>query len=478
MNLTDIYKSIIQSLGKDIDDNHGVYGVSPSNGKKLAAIVKLDGKELPLRLPVREVLASDDQQSYVGFHPLSESHLRGESTVNIWLRRAIRARLMSVVGGLMLELLHAATSEDVKASADPDLIPLLKAVNNADAKTVDSLEKALRKVDGEKNVLCNVFIKRDGEIKIGDEVKKYDRACIVRFPVPMDNPKELWGVPLRVGKIKDLDIFRGVLNVIIPNWDTDEYCTGSNAHSTPYFRSLMTSYFKVANAINKCVNRHRSILEDHEELLIDTSWYSIMGELDNYMDEIPSLPGNIGTRNGKENAPKFQMDVNEGVAETREAAPEQPAPAAAPAPQYQEPAHTPPPTGGSHVAPANTQYASTTTSESASSAWLSQRDPNPPVHQQPQQPIYATAQPQPQFYDQYGNPVYQQPPQQQLHDQYGRPVQQAAPNYGYATAPAQSAGHYAPPQQHQQQALSPREAYLARKEGAQAHAPVTQYNRY
>lgn len=304
MKLTTIYRSIIESVDKIITEDDAVVQYSHARDCNVPVTLEVDGKKLPLHLPTDKILGQRDQTNYVGFHPLSESHLRGESAVNVWLRRAIAATITNKVAPLVIELIEAATTESVSQSAEPKHLDLLKATKGADAKTVEQLTAAILKIDNVKNVLCNIFIKRDGETLTSGKPTVYDRACIVRFPIPMDDPSKLFGVTLRKSKVKDLEILDNVLNLILPDWQSDAYCAGSNAKEAPYFKSLLLAYFKVANAYNRCVLKHKDIIEDYEEQLINTEWYEHVADLDSYSNEITPLQGNIGTTSGnKENAP-------------------------------------------------------------------------------------------------------------------------------------------------------------------------------
>lgn len=432
MHLSDIYKSIILSTGKLIDDEYNVYAVNPETGRDIKAMINLDGESLPLRLPVRSVLEARVQNDYIGFHPLSESHIKGESVVNTWLRRTIAARVTSTLGPLILELAHAATSQDVMSSADPDLLPLLQATKGADAKTVSNIAKVIDKVDNLTNVLCNIYIKREGRIIEDREEVLYERACITRFPIPLHDPAQVYGVPLRIGKIKDGEIIANLMELILPGWKTDAYSAGSNAKETPYFKSLMKAYYRIAKALNTCVLKHKHVIDDHEELLINVDWQEYMAELPDRMNEIPILPGNIGASKGKSESRPARTQMNlpdirvSGQSEQRQEPASNPyskptvtiEPASTPANTYNPPA---PPAGGL-----------------TSSAMMAARSG---VASSPQQQPYVPQQqqytpPQPHYIQQQ---QYAQQPQQYAHQQ-----QQYAQQQQYY---AQQQQQYVPPQQ-------------------------------
>ena len=488
MTLTKIYRSIIEAAGREIDEDYNVFTVIPTNERKVISTIKFNDKPLPLRLPVKKVMKERDQDAFIAFHPLSESHIRGESAVNIWLRRTICSHITTVMASLLMELLEVSTYDDVKSSADPALLPLLSATKGADHTTVKNVAKAIRRTDNEKYTLCNIFIKRDGEIVEDGEPVVYERACIVRFPISLDNPASIFDVTMRTGKIKDVEIVRALLNLILPGWDTDAYCSGSNAREAPFLRSLLGSFIKVATALNKVTKDYSSVLADEDEYLIDLKWAKHLDELYDYSGDIPMMRGNIGTQNGKEERTRVdrtvsltdkEVTVNEPVPQPVQ--PQQ-------APQHHQPVAQPRPQQVPQQAP-----------QSKSSGPLSYSDMmaarNVP-QQPPAQQAYA-----PQA-NQYAPPVQQQayapqanqyaPP---VHNPYDKPAPAAntynpyvpqAPQYQASTVPqyaqpAPAANTYNPyePQAPQHQAAPvhnpyapPAQQYQAPP--SQAYAPPAQ----
>lgn len=468
MKLTDIYSGIIEAVGKQIDeDTFNVYSINPETDRKIISKIKLDGPPLPIRLPVRSVLEARDQSDYIGFHPLSESHIRAESAVNAWLRRTMAMRITATLGALLTELVQQAIAPDIKSSADPDLLPLLRAVNNADQKTADSFVSIMGKLDSGKRTLCNIFIKREGTIKDADgEDVKYERACITRFPLPLDDESKVFDVKMRVRKVKDVEILRDVLELILPGFETDAYCAGSNAKEAPNFKALLHSFLRVARKLNECTERYSSIIPDHEELLIRTDWAEHLPALPDMMDDIPSLPGNEGSSGSKPERGAVRS-MNHMDESPYDAGPETRAPVqeTSNANPYAQPVEQPP----RQAAPAPVAAPG---SRISSSDMLAARDTSmapqspqyhqPPPQYAPQQPHYAPQQP---AYHQPQQPQYQQNTAPQYHHQ------QAAPSYYPQQAPAQ--GYYAPTPEPQ---LSKRDQARMHRERERTQPQQSVYN--
>lgn len=283
--LIDFYKKIASSLGLDYD-NEGYLSIRSSD---LPATV--ENKRLVL--PTREILRRSPWDECIAFHPMSENIYRGESDVLRALKRYAMFRIGSIISLTMAALTNLASNEALHNTLTPSQAEILSLMPNSDAKTLDTFEKIinLHSTRG-KNKLVNIYLKHGGRYKGED----FSRVSVVTFPITKEfqnADRTIFGVKLTV---KDFKAFRALFCYILPDCEVPEtYSFGSRDLSTPYLDCLLTSFSKIASALNKVVYKFKDHLkDDFDDIVCDLDWVEELGDLTRYIGIIPTLQGNDG----------------------------------------------------------------------------------------------------------------------------------------------------------------------------------------
>lgn len=299
MDIIQLYRSILESLGLQVDE---------------AGMVSmlLDDEPYPctvgdkrLVLPTQKLLRSGDWAGKIAFHPISENVLRGESPVLKKLRVLINHRLTEVISVLLTELMEIAANTAYHDKLTPTQSEFLSYVKDADAKTVKSLNNVLKSISttGDKR-LVSIYLKRGGKWK----GEKYSRVAVASFPImdEFETPDQsIFGVKLE--RKRDKKTIESLFKFLIPDAnDLEEYSYGTNSLTAPYFHALCHSYLKVARQLNKITRRFRRHLDNPEALMISTDWESAIDNVSEYRDLIPTLEGNDGVVVGEEEVPAIQ----------------------------------------------------------------------------------------------------------------------------------------------------------------------------
>lgn len=270
------------------------------NGQGQMVPVKCVGKDLVLPTPA--FLAKPDWDTFVAFHPVSESIARGESEVLQKLQDIIRLKLWKQYTALSEELLIMASTDKLKGNVNAAQAKVLGPLAEADEKTIKSFNQIISKSTptyngGEDHRLINLYLRRGGTAN----GERYSRQCVVSFPLyeavcRAEDSKErkVFGVELRV---KDIKVLKALHETMLPGSDTDAYNFGTTAGIAPYFVALMGSYVNIANQLNTILKPFSRIVKTIT--VIDTSWDR--GEdLKAFRNEIPAMPHNEGISANKD----------------------------------------------------------------------------------------------------------------------------------------------------------------------------------
>lgn len=296
MHLSDLYKSILQSLDVT-SDSQGLLSFNYA-GKSMPAVVSLGpDNERRLALPTHERLRTGDWNGLVAFHPLSENLLRGESPVLRKLKGIIHFRLTSIFVDLLQQFVALAADPDRHAGLSPKAQILLSAMPDADTKTVAAVRKIIEASTLEgANKFFSIYLKRGANFK----GQKVSRAAIVNMPIMDEFDREdghVFGVQLRK---KDFAGLQRMIEYILPDCDdAEEYSAGSTSMVAPYFEALIQAYVNVAKRFNQIIKVHTKQLENVDELITDLSWHDEDADLSKYRDVIPPLAGNDGDQEGQ-----------------------------------------------------------------------------------------------------------------------------------------------------------------------------------
>jgi len=283
-----LYKDILSVASLKADDEGMISAVAGSASSPFM----VEGKRLVL--PTRENLAGEDWTNRMIFHPLSENNLRGESKVMEKFRGAINARLNYVIGLLSQELLALAVDVDAHKRLNPDQASLLTKVLGAEQKTLDMLQSLLKAMGLGNNDRCivHIFLKRGGMVR----GKKYNRACIVTFPLYeelcKEDTKQIYGVTVPK---KHRAVLRNLFEFILPGIENPSaFDAGSESDIAPFLDCLMQGVMKIAGCINQVVDDYEKFIDQPDTFRFNADWVETFDNLAQLLPEIRSVPMQAG----------------------------------------------------------------------------------------------------------------------------------------------------------------------------------------
>lgn len=298
MQLVDLYRRILQSLQVEVDE-HNLLSFAYNDIRQPLTI-----EDRRLALPTREILNMGMSADIVPFHPLSESHARGESKVLQKLKSLVTVRLSQVLAELLHDLTEIAADTKRHSKLSPKAQLLLSAMPEADERTVKDMDRILEAMGKDPNrKLVSLYLKRGGHY----HGRKMSRVAVINFPIFAEFENEnrsVFGVSLRK---KDFIAFKNLFLYLLPDLEEpDGYNAGSMSLVAPYLDSLIQSYVKVARALNAVSEVQKKHLEDFDSVYIDISWEEDVRDWGVYRDEIPPLADSMGVPLQDEGAPAAQ----------------------------------------------------------------------------------------------------------------------------------------------------------------------------
>lgn len=365
-----------------------------------------------LALPTPEILKAANWDEVIPFHPLSEHLNRGVSPVMNALVKVATIRLTEVIPDLMYQLLKLACEPDRHAKMSPQSQKVLSALKDASPKTLDVLEKILKRIDMTPDrKLVSIYLKRKGVYR-----GVTGRVCVIGFPIVEElsgTERSVWGVKLTQ---KDQAVLEALMEYILPGCsDVESYSALSESKVAPYFESFLEAYEKVVTQLNRVIQANHKELDNVDKLKTKIDWGNLSEDLLANRSAIPPLDGNKGTI----------LDESPSV-ESSSVQPNTPPPAPAPAPVL---APTPPPMtpiGYPQQPPAPIQQQTSHPGESLADKLL--RRQAELQHPQGYAPMgYPPPQNPPGYPPSY--PAY--PPQSQQYAPMGYPPQGAPMGYPY-----------------------------------------------
>ena len=267
--LLHIYESVLLSTFVSMDEK-GTLTFTPKN-KTLDIKIKRDGKfkTLPFVMPIREILAERCQTASVKFHPMCENIFNGKSEVlnklNVMMSDAICISLSQVIMNtlaLKLDTADHATADNVAISAMSGLV-LTKSAYTEIKKLFKSCTGAYGKYP-----LVSIQLSKE------TEKSSWTRQASIKL-VDLDNDKVFGQI---LSDKASAALTRVVENIV---GDINEYTSGTNIKTAPYFFSLLTAFSKIASRINE-VNVGLGGKYRKEDVMIHDEWFD-------RMDNIPEV---------------------------------------------------------------------------------------------------------------------------------------------------------------------------------------------
>lgn len=389
-SILDFYDNILASVGMQANEEGLISRISPSGGLKPVIV-----DEKRLVMPTEDRLRDGFGKELQPFHPLSENLARrGVSPVMSSLQRTAKSMATLYFSKLAGAMMEVAADPDLQAALPPECREYLRKVPGADKKTVNALARLLQAAIT-KNQLVTLYLRNGGSLS----GKKYDRLCIVRFPIieAVDDEEEPKPLGVNMPSKKARKVISALLHYIMPFGDSpEEYSAGSNSKVAPFLEAFLLAYANIGKRFNHLIQQYGKPMDlPLAELVLDyTAQLDDMGE---FYRKIPPLAGNDGTLSK-------QAEAEQQEAKARTGSSTRPEPAAAP----KAPA-TPTAPSGQHTAQPVASPQAPTEQPAQSGGGVSLKDFMQSIRpQQPQQPQQAQY-PQHQMPPPYGNPPGQPP---------------------------------------------------------------------
>ena len=418
MNLLQFYESILLTAGFSIGSD-GAISLALEE-----PVVPMTIGQRRLVLPTPQQLKGGDWTKRIGFHPLAENILKGESEVFSRYRATLNRRLNQITAGLILELLYIAASPAEQRNLNGAQSEYLVKVKDADERTYESIRKLLAKlpIDDPANNLISLTMKRNGTI--GKE--RYPRVCVVGFPVyeaaVASKDHTVMGVKLRV---KDIEVLKAILEYIFPNLQAPEahYSKGSDSKVAPYTVALLSSTYSLIERTNEITTLFwGNNSEKYNVYALRDDWFSLIRDLSPLVKEIRLIPNLESTAPNVPEPPPVTAPTppQPKPVQTTTQYPTLDTTNTPPAPQPQQPVAQP---ASPHVAPPVLPTQQPTQAAPVGYTWqwngvqwvavpVQQPVPTAPPQQLPPnslQAIIGTQPTPPVTYPTYQQPVYQQP---------------------------------------------------------------------
>lgn len=303
MDILSFYKGMLSAAGIAVDDN----GYCFNTVAGLNQPVTLSGKKLVL--PTPEILDSNQWDKVVGFHPTSESVIRGESPVLRKLRKGFQNRLNYIIMKIFEHAVSIAANTAEHEKLSPAQTALIRVLSQADETTLKNIGRVNDAVELEStdNKFVNIYIKKEG--MVGG--KAFKRAAIVTFPfyqcMETTEPR-IFGVTVRQ---KDKKAFVAFMDYLLPKSnEAGTYDAGSHDLNMPALDSLLAAVGEMFIKLNDFVLLYQNLLPDAEALVTNLDWYDGVEQMDKYRTLIPALDGNQGISHRAEQDAKVATNNN------------------------------------------------------------------------------------------------------------------------------------------------------------------------
>lgn len=296
--LITVYEGVLNSLNVTADADGAL---SRHVGDQQTPLM-CDG--LRVVLPTRAVLDHLDPKTQMGFHPLCESALRGESPIIRMLRTLINYRTTVVTLELMNQLLAIAMDTTRHSLLSPEQKEFLKIVPDISAdchKEFTDISKMIKPTEREK--ATNIYLKRAPTIRGA----VFKRGGIVNFPLLDELRSKGDRVYGKYIKVRNKKILSALMGYILDDDGETRLAGvrmsyGSSNLTAPNFDALIHAYANIATRLQTVVDLF-SNLPTYDLITTDLSWVSALDDLSVFKGVIPTLPGNEGDISEHVNAP-------------------------------------------------------------------------------------------------------------------------------------------------------------------------------
>lgn len=259
---------------------------------------KFRGKEFPFVIDEKSVVMPYDNHlanptNKLIFHPLMESHVRGESEITSKLRKWINVRINFTTAIIAQSLIRLCASPELHKRLKPEQAELLLKVREADSLSETNFIKLMTagcKTDPD-SYYVNIYPRRGGDY----QKKRYACVGVVVFPFYLNLIDD------KVDKIrvKDKATFKEILEFMFPDIaDREAYNYGSQSMVAKFMDALMMTAGNVATRLNELLHLYRDYIEDVEDLFFSEEWTEYFEKLDDLVPEIRRIPmqeGNEGS---------------------------------------------------------------------------------------------------------------------------------------------------------------------------------------
>jgi hypothetical protein len=315
--LITVYDAVLQSLNVYSDED-GALSRHVGNQQ-----IPLTCDGLRVVMPTRAVLDRLDPKTQIGFHPLCESALRGESPIIRMLRTLINYRCTVVTLELMNQLLAIAMDASRHSLLSPEQKEFLKIVPDISTdchKEFTDISKMIKPTEREK--ATNIYLKRAPTIRGA----VFKRGGIVNFPLLDELRSKGDRVYGKYIKVRNKKILAALMGYILDDDGETRLAGvrmsyGSSNLTAPNFDALIHAYANIATRLQTVCDLF-SNLPTYDLITTDLSWVSMLDDLSVFKGVIPTLPGNEGDISEHVNAPAPEQPQRASVL-TRAAAPTQ-----------------------------------------------------------------------------------------------------------------------------------------------------------
>lgn len=370
MSLFDFYKTILTSLGCELDEN----GLVSYRYDTIVEPLSCSKKRVVLPTPHNLSMMNGK----IAFHPLCEDPYLGESEMLQKIKDLVYLRLNSMIVVTLYDLVVLAGDPTNHSVLSPDERVLLTVDENINKASVKPLTKLL---DSGETKVIQLYLKRGAELD-----KVYQRGMIASFPLLKDLDAATGAMVhgIKLSKNSDKESLKNFFLYLLPNADkANAYSVGSDSTIAPSFMAVMTCFLNIAKQIQKVAKPFEAHMQYPSLVFWDAeSALDALKDCGKLRDELSALEGNNGTpvataqqgvnvAGGPAPAANQQGvwgNYNNQPITTYPTTPvQQPCPAPQQPPQYQQPAPQQP-----YPAPQQPQY----------------QQPQQPQYQQPSQPQY------------------------------------------------------------------------------------------
>lgn len=301
-NTLKFYEQFLPDVGFQIDESESHALSKYTRGKKGVSFIPVKADGLPVVLGTKENLNKSGDDNVI-YHPLTEDALKGESfTIKITkdqINSMIRMRFVTCLLGL-----GRALVEKRNAKVTAKQIKLFNQNPDFDEDALATLEAILSKAKNSvvSRHVIGIYLHSKNCKFEGHEVKRLAKVSSSLYNVLDSGEKEIWGVK-RVKtesgktiavKVSSQKAIKQLMDTILPGLNDDQYTSGSNNKTAPYFDALANAYLNVSYQLDTIESTCKSLFHDELSIKPKYEWVQGLTHLAKLAMPIPALRGNLG----------------------------------------------------------------------------------------------------------------------------------------------------------------------------------------